>query len=124
MTDKRFITKYCNITDSVLVLDTLKRMPLTMVIDGCLYVNGLNCMDMDRAEKVQEYYENLCGYQRTLFQTVTSFTVTSEKWLGHYALEYSLIDNTGEHVLSSFDESTILKWKEWLESEINGNRGN
>lgn len=120
MSNKRFITKYCNITDSVLVLDTLKRMPLTMLIDGCLYVNGLNCMDMERAEEQQEYYENLCGYQRSLFQPVNSFTITSEKWLGHYALEYSLIDNTGNVVISSFDESTVLKWKEWLESEING----
>ena len=118
MTDKRFITKYCNILDSVFVLDTLKRMPLNMVIDKVYYVHGLDCNDIEKATEVQQYYENLCGYQRTLFQEVNSFHITFEKWLGHYGLHYSLIDNTGKHVLSSFDESYVIEWKEWLEMEL------
>lgn len=118
---QRFITKYCKVIDAVLLLDTEKRMPLTMVIDKICYVHGLICMDMERAKEQQEYYESLFGYQRPLIQPVTSFTVKSERWLGNpdYGMEYSIYDNTGKHVLSSLgDESSIVEFKEWLEQEI------
>ena len=61
---QRFIIKYCKVIDAVLLLDTLKRMPLTMIIDKICYVHGLICMDMERAKEQQEYYESLFGYQR------------------------------------------------------------
>ena len=117
--NNRFIIKYCNILDSVFVLDTLKRMPLTRIHDE-LSVHGLDCMDMERANEVQQYYENLFGYQRPLFQEVTSFTIKSERWLGNpdYGMEYSIFDNNNKHVLSSLDEDIILKFKEWLENEL------
>lgn len=118
---QRFITKYCKVIDAVLLLDTEKRMPLTMVIDKICYVHGLICMDMERAKERQEYYESLFGYQRPLIQPVTSFTVKSERWLGNpdYGMEYSIYDNTGKHVLSSLgDESIIVEFKEWLEQEM------
>ena len=118
---QRFITKYCNVIDAVLLLDTEKKMPLTMIIDKVCYVHGLICMDMERAQEQQEYYESLFGYQRPLIQPVTSFTVTSERWLGNpdYGIEYSIYDNTGKHVLSSLgDKSGIYEFKEWLEKEM------
>ena len=118
---QRFITKYCRVIDAVLLLDTEKKMPLTMIIDKVCYVHGLICMDRERAKKQQEYYENLFGYQRPLIQPVTSFTVKSERWLGNpdYGMEYSIYDNTGRHVLSSLgDKSIIDEFKEWLEKEL------
>ena len=118
MSDSRFVIKYCNILDSVFVIDTLKRMPLTMVIDKVKYVHGLDCNDHERAEKVQRYYENLCGFQRSLFQEVHSFTIQSHEWLGHYGSVYQLIDNTGKEVIHSFDKSVVLEFKEWLEMEV------
>jgi len=121
MSETRFIIKYCSIVDSVFVIDTLKRMPLTMVIDKVKYVHGLDCMDKERAEKVQSYYENLCGFQRSLFQEVTGFHIESHKWLGHYGTHYDLFDNTGKHVIGSFDESILVEFKEWLEMECDDN---
>ena len=118
MSNSRFVIKYCNIVDSVFVIDTLNRMPLTMVIDNVMYVHGLDCMDRERAEETQRYYENLCGFQRTLFQEIHSFTISSHKWLGHYGTVYQLIDNTGKEILRSFDKSIILEFKEWLEMEV------
>ena len=118
---QRFITKYCKVIDAVLLLDTEKKMPLTMIIDKICYVHGLICMDMERAKERQEYYESLFGYQRPLIQPVTSFTVKSKRWLGNpdYGMEYSIYDNTGKHVLSSLgDESGIYEFKEWLEKEL------
>ena len=113
MPNERFIIKYCNILDSVFVLDTLKRMPLTMVISNFKYVHGLDCDNRERAEQTQRYYENLCGYQRSLFQEIHSFTIRSSKWLGHYAVEYTIFDNLNNPVLSSFDKSIILNFKKW-----------
>ena len=92
-----------------------------MVIDKVKYVHGLDCQDRDRAEDVQEYYEKLCGFQRDLFQEVKSFTISSSKWLGHYGTEYHIHDNIGNHVLSSFNKSFILEFKEWLEKEVSSN---
>lgn len=118
---QRFIIKYCEVIDAVLLLDTLKRMPLTMIIDKICYVHGLIYMDMERAKERQEYYESLFGYQRPLIQPVTSFTITSERWLGNpdYGMNYCIYDNTGKHVLSSLgDESCINEFKEWLEKEL------
>ena len=118
---QRFIIKYCKVIDAVLLLDTLKRMPLTMIIDKICYVHGLICMDMERAKEQQEYYESLFGYQRPLIQPVTRFIITSERWLGNpdYGMNYSIYDNTGNHVLSSLgDESCINEFKEWLEKEL------
>ena len=115
---QRFIIKYCRILDSVFVIDSLKRMPLTRIHDG-YSVHGLDCNDHESAEKVQKYYENLCGFQRTLFQNIHSFTINSYKWLGHYGTVYDVVDNTGKIVISSFDESIALEFKEWLEKELN-----
>lgn len=116
----RFIIKYCNITDSVYLIDTLKRMPLTMIINKVLYVHGLDCNDYETAKERQSYYENLCGYQRTLFQTVTSFELKTGKWLGNkeYGFHYDVFDNTGRHVIGSFDKSIVMEWLEWLKSEL------
>ena len=117
MSNHRFVIKYCNILDSVFLIDTLGRMPETN-IHSKLSVHGLDCNDRERAEERQRYYENLCGYQRPLFQEVTNFEIKTGKWLGHYGPHYDLFDNTGRHVIGSFEESLVLEFKEWLEREL------
>ena len=114
----RFVIKYCGIIDSVFLIDTLGKMPLTN-IHSSLSVHGLDCNDRETAEERQTYYENLCGFQRPLFQEVTGFELKTGKWLGHYGPHYDVYDNTGRHVIGSFEKSIAVAFKEWLEMELN-----
>ena len=120
----RFEIKYCSILDSVFVIDTLGRMPLTRV-HSKLSVHGLDCNDKDRAEKVQEYYESICGFQKPLVQEVTSFEIRTDMRLagfrekGDEIMHYDLYDNTGKHVIGSYDKETVDEYYEWLTSELN-----
>ena len=119
----RFVIKYCNILDSVFLIDTLGRMPEEMVIHNKLYVHGLDCNDRETAEELQSYYENLCGFQRPLFQEVTSFELRTSKrildvTINFYNFHYDIFDNTGRHVLGSYDLRTAVEFKEWLEMEL------
>jgi len=121
----RFEIKYCNILDSVLVIDTLGRMPLIQ-IHSQLSGHGLDCNDRDRAEKVQRYYESVCGFQRPLIQEVTSFEIKTEMTTrgtfrdkGDEIPHYDIYDNTGYHVLGSYDKEIIDGYYEWLTSELN-----
>ena len=125
MTKTRFVIKYCNILDSVFVIDSLGRMPKSTVIDKVLYVSGLDCNDRDYAEVIQSYYENVCGFQRTLFQEVTSFEIRIEMTTrgtfrdkGDEIPHYDLYDNTGKHVLGSYDKEIVDEFKEWLDMEV------
>lgn len=120
---KRFIIKYCGITDSVYLIDTLKRMPLEMIIHDKLYVHGLDCNDRETAEELQSYYEPLFGFQRPLFQEVTSFELRTSKrvhdvTINFYNFHYDIFDNTGRHVLGSYDLRTAVEFKEWLDMEL------
>ena len=117
---KRFVIKYCNITDSVYLIDTLKRMPLTMIIHNKLYVHGLDCNDRETAEELQSYYEPLFGFQRPLFQEVTGFELRTRKWVSSdfYSFYYDIFDNTGRHVIRSSDLRLAFEFKEWLEMEL------
>ena len=114
---KRFVIKYCNILDSVFLIDSLGRMPETRVHSE-LSVHGLDCNDRETAEERQAYYEKICGYQRSLFQPVKSFTLKKHEWLGHYGPHYDVYDNTGRHVIGSLDKSLAVEFKEWLEMEL------
>lgn len=120
---QRFVIKYCNILDSVFVIDSLGRMPLTRVHSE-LSVHGLDCNDRDRAEKIQKYYESVCGFQRSLFQEVTSFEIKTEMRLagfrekGEEIMHYDLYDNTGHRIIGSFEKEIIDEFKEWLEKEM------
>ena len=115
----RFVIRYCNILDSVFVIDSLGRMPLTR-IHSELSVHGLDCDSRENAEPVQAYYESICGYQRPLIQPVKSFHIESGHWLDNpdYGIHYELYDNTGKHVIGSFDKASVDEFKEWLESEL------
>lgn len=118
----RFIIKYCNILDSVFLIDTLGRMPETQ-IHSELSVHGLDCNDRERAEERQKYYENLFGFQRPLFQEVTGFELRTSKrihdvTINFYNFHYDIFDNTGRHVLGSYDLRTAVEFKEWLEMEL------
>lgn len=115
---ERFIIQYCNILDSVFVIDSLGRMPLTRVHDQ-LSVHGLDCNDRGLAEEVQKYYETLFGYQKPLIQTVTGFNIQTDNWLDNYGTVYAIFDNNNHHILSSFDKTRIYEFKEWLERELN-----
>jgi len=121
---KRFIIKYCNILDSVFVIDSLGRMPLTNV-HSQLSVHGLDCYDRDRAEDVQRYYESICGFQRPLVQEVTSFEIRTEmttrgtfREKGDEIPHYDLYDNTGHYVIGSYDKEIVDEFKEWLDKEV------
>ena len=121
---QRFVIKYCNILDSVFVIDSLGRMPLTRVHSE-LSVHGLDCNDRDRAEKIQRYYESVCGFQRSLFQEVTSFEIKTEMTTrgtfrdkGDEIMHYDLYDNTGHHIIGSFEKEIVFEFKEWLEKEV------
>ncbi len=120
---QRFVIKYCNILDSIFVIDSLGRMPLTR-IHSELSVHGLDCNDRDRAEKIQGYYESVCGFQRSLFPEVTSFEVRTDMRLagfrekGEEIPHYDLYDNTGHHVIGSYDKEIVDEWKEWLDKEM------
>ena len=125
MTKTRFVIKYCNILDSVFVIDSLGRMPKSTVIDKVLYVSGLDCNDRDYAEVIQGYYEKVCGFQRTLFQEVTSFEIKTKMTTmgtfrdkGDEIPHYDLYDNTGKHVLGSYDKEIVDEFKEWLDMEV------
>ena len=120
--NKRFVIKYCGILDSVFLIDTLGRMPETR-IHSKLYVHGLDCNDRETAEELQSYYENLCGFQRPLFQEVTGFELRTSKrihdvTINVYNFHYDIFDNTGRHVLGSYDLRTAIEFKEWLEMEV------
>lgn len=116
---KRFVIKYCNILDSVFLIDTLGRMPLTQVHSE-LSVHGLDCNDRERAEERQAYYEGLFGFQRSLIQNVTSFELQTRKWESSdfYSFYYSIFDNNGRHVIRSHDLRLAVEFKEWLEMEL------
>lgn len=121
----RFIIKYCNVLDSVFLLDTLKRMPLTMVISNHLYVHGLDCNDRETAEDIQSYYESVCGFQRTLFPVVTSFEIKVEmttrgtfREKGDEIPHYDIYDNTGKHIIGSYDKELIEEFMDWLMMEL------
>lgn len=123
MGGKRFVIKYCNIVDSVFLIDSLGRMPETMIINKVRYVHGLDCNNRETAEEQQSYYENLCGFQRPLFQEVTGFELRTSKrihdvTINFYTFHYDIFDNTGRHVLGSYDLRTVVEFKEWLESEL------
>lgn len=117
--NSRFIIKYCGVLDSVFVIDSLGRMPLTE-IHSELSVHGLDCDSRERAEPVQAYYESICGYQRPLVQEVESFYIKSGHWLNNtdYGIHHDLYDNNGKHVIGSFDYDSVVEFKEWLESEL------
>lgn len=117
--NKRFVIKYCNILDSVFLIDTLGRMPETQ-IHSELSVHGLDCDDRERAEERQTYYENLFGFQRPLFQEVTGFELRTRKWVSSdfYSFYYDIFDNTGRHVIRSSDLRLAFEFKEWLEMEL------
>jgi hypothetical protein len=121
---ERFVISYCSILDSVFVIDSLGRMPLTS-IHSQLSVHGLDCNDRDYAEKVQRYYENVCGFQRPLIQEVTSFEIRIEMTTrgtfrdkGDEIPHYDLYDNTGRHVIGSYEKEIVYEFKEWLDSEV------
>lgn len=120
----RFIIKYCSVLDSVFLIDTKSRMPETR-IHNSLSVHGLDCNDRERAEERQKYYENLFGFQRPLFQEVTSFELRSHKHFGfgfhdadEYVMVYDVFDNTGRHIIRSTDKVLAVEFKEWLEQEL------
>lgn len=110
---KRFITKYCNIIDAVVIIDTLKRMPLAMIIDKVCYIRGWICNDNIHAERLQGYFEKICGFQRTLFQDIHSFTIKKADWYG----SWDVIDNNGK-IFRFDDKESAIEFKEWLEMEM------
>ena len=116
---ERFIIKYCNLIDADLVIDTLKRMPQTMIVSNYLYVNGLICSDRVKAEHWKRYYERICGFQRSLVQEVTGFNLETIPEERGYGLIYVISDNTGKKLLKSHDKTIASEFKDWLEMEVN-----
>ena len=115
---ERFTIKYCNIIDAVLVLDTLKRMPKSMIIHNHLYVHGLICNDRVEAEYWQEYFEELFGFQRSLVQKVTGFDMRSYR--GEYGTVYEVFDNIGKLNFRFTENSKdAMEFWEWLDMEMN-----
>ena len=110
---QRFVIKYCNILDTPVLIDTLKRMPLAMVIHKVCYIHGWVCNDQYHAERLQDYFEKICGFQKTLFQEVNSFTLTKSDWYG----DWDITDNNGKIFRFTHKEDAI-EFKEWLEKEL------
>ena len=126
--NKRFITKYHNLTDSVLMIDTLKRMPFQWVIHDYCGIHGLMCNDSEIAEKWQNYLEKLCGVQRSLIQEVSGIKMKSQRACSFwdeipegtdYGIEYVVYDNTGMGLRFN-DKEDAIEFKEWWEKELNG----
>ena len=113
MSNQRFIIKYCNILDTIVLIDTLERMPLINIVHGSIAIHGWICNDMINASDLQDYFESVCGFQKRLFNPINSFEVVKTDWYDTYAV----IDNQGKSFRFD-DKQSATEFKEWLDMEL------